>query len=87
VTETGTGAGPAAANGRSPGKRVAIAAIGVYQAARVGRASPCRFWPSCSAYAVEAIERHGLWRGGWLAARRVARCHPWGGHGVDPVPE
>lgn len=46
----------------------------------------CRFTPSCSVYAIEAIERHGAGRGSWLAMTRVARCHPWGGAGFDPVP-
>ena len=60
--------------------------INVYQTVRAGRPSPCRFDPSCSNYAREAITNHGAWRGVGLSARRVARCHPWGGFGLDPVP-
>ncbi|HZV56156.1 MAG TPA: membrane protein insertion efficiency factor YidD [Sphingobium sp.] len=47
----------------------------------------CRYMPSCSQYAIEAVERHGAIRGGWLALKRLLRCHPWGGHGYDPVPD
>ncbi|HEX6853050.1 MAG TPA: membrane protein insertion efficiency factor YidD [Candidatus Polarisedimenticolaceae bacterium] len=47
----------------------------------------CRFHPSCSVYAAEAIDRHGVVRGGWMAARRLSRCHPWNEGGFDPVPE
>jgi len=46
----------------------------------------CRYAPSCSAYAIEALERHGAFRGGWLTLKRLLRCHPWGGSGYDPVP-
>jgi putative membrane protein insertion efficiency factor len=46
----------------------------------------CRYYPSCSYYAAEAVERHGPWRGSLLATRRLLRCHPWGGGGNDPVP-
>ena len=50
-------------------------------------AGACRFTPSCSDYAAQAIAAHGAVRGGWLAARRLARCRPWGGHGFDPIPQ
>jgi hypothetical protein len=79
--------------GRAPGARRPLSAralirvIGIYQALRAGRASPCRYWPTCSEYAAEAVERHGAGRGSLLAVRRVLRCHPWGGHGADPVPQ
>jgi uncharacterized protein len=46
----------------------------------------CRFTPSCSTYMTQAIREHGALRGGWLGARRLLRCHPFGGHGFDPVP-
>jgi putative membrane protein insertion efficiency factor len=46
----------------------------------------CRFHPSCSEYALEALGRYGAWQGGWLAARRVCRCGPWNAGGHDPVP-
>lgn len=46
----------------------------------------CRFTPTCSAYAITALSRYGAARGGWLALKRICRCHPWGGQGFDPVP-
>lgn len=49
--------------------------------------SSCRFQPTCSSYAKTAIERFGPWKGGWLALKRLSKCHPFGGHGYDPVPK
>lgn len=62
-------------------------AIRAYQLAVAPVLGPaCRFEPSCSRYAAEAVERHGALRGSWLAMRRLGRCHPFGGCGLDPVP-
>jgi putative membrane protein insertion efficiency factor len=52
-----------------------------------GPSACCRYTPSCSEYAAEALRRHGVFRGLWLAGRRLLRCHPWGDFGPDPVPE
>lgn len=68
-------------------RSVLLALIRFYQAA-ISPWTPaaCRYHPTCSAYAFEAIRRHGSMRGSWLAVRRIGRCHPWGGSGYDPVP-
>jgi uncharacterized protein len=66
--------------------RVAIALVTAYQGAASGRVSPCRFYPSCSSYAIEAFTVHGFRRGLALTARRLLRCRPFGSHGVDLVP-
>ena len=69
-------------------RTVLIALIRVYQwLISPWLGNHCRFYPSCSEYAREAIERHGVMRGVWLALRRLLRCHPWHPGGVDPVPE
>jgi len=47
----------------------------------------CRYSPTCSHYTLEALQKHGLFRGGWLAIKRISSCHPWGGEGYDPVPD
>ena len=60
--------------------------IRLYQAVTVRRLPVCRFDPTCSSYAIEAVSQHGASRGAWYAMRRIARCHPWGGWGYDPVP-
>lgn len=70
-----------------PAARAALGLVSAYQRAFAGRPSPCRYLPTCSEYAREALESHGLRRGVWLTGRRLARCHPWGGRGADPVPE
>lgn len=68
-------------------RRALVALIRVYQRLiSPGLPAACRFHPSCSAYAATAIERHGALRGGWLAARRLSRCHPFHPGGIDPVP-
>ena len=64
--------------------RLALRAYKLTLSPLIGR--QCRFAPSCSEYAAEALIGHGPWRGGLLAARRVCRCNPWGGSGFDPVP-
>ncbi|HEX75005.1 MAG TPA: membrane protein insertion efficiency factor YidD [Dehalococcoidia bacterium] len=68
-------------------KRLALELIKLYQST-ISRVTPssCRFSPTCSHYACEAIQRYGLIKGGWLTARRLARCHPWSLGGYDPVP-
>ena len=67
--------------------RLLLGLVRLYQAARAGRPSPCRYDPTCSVYAATALQRFGAGRGSWLAARRLGRCHPWGGFGPDPVPD
>jgi putative membrane protein insertion efficiency factor len=71
---------------RSPAVRAAVRLVTLYQGAASGRVSPCRFYPSCSNYAVEAFTEHGFWHGLGLTARRLVRCRPFGPHGVDLVP-
>ncbi|HZJ79925.1 MAG TPA: membrane protein insertion efficiency factor YidD [Dysgonamonadaceae bacterium] len=69
------------------GGKVLIAPIIVYRYA-ISPLLPatCRYTPTCSKYAIEAIKKHGPLKGGFLAAKRIGRCHPWGGSGYDPVP-
>lgn len=69
-----------------PVARVLRAGCRAWQVALAGRPSPCRFHPTCSQYAIEALEAHGAARGSWYAVRRILRCNPWGPYGYDPVP-
>jgi len=69
-------------------QRILIVLIQLYRLlAAAFPGSHCRFYPSCSHYAEEALQQHGALKGAWLAARRLLRCHPWHAGGVDPVPE
>jgi putative membrane protein insertion efficiency factor len=68
-------------------KYVFIGLVRFYQLAISPYFPPrCRYQPTCSAYSIEALQKHGALKGGWLALKRIGRCHPWGGTGYDPVP-
>ena len=76
---------------RSLGRLLALPMLGLVWLYRLA-ISPwlgnnCRYAPSCSEYTMDALRIHGAFRGSWLAAKRIGRCHPWGGSGYDPVPE
>lgn len=66
--------------------RVYQCALSPFLSLLSGPNSGCRFTPTCSAYFLEAVETHGIGRGSWLGLKRLARCHPWGGSGYDPIP-
>lgn len=69
-------------------KTAVLAALRFYKAAVSPMLPPaCRYTPTCSEYAMEAVERHGVVRGGWLATKRLLSCHPWSRGGYDPVPD
>jgi putative membrane protein insertion efficiency factor len=69
-------------------RKILTVLISVYQyAISPFLGNNCRFHPTCSCYAQQAISRHGVVRGGWLSLRRISRCHPWHEGGIDPVPE
>ena len=76
-----------AQHGLSFGVRVYRWVLSPAKTALFGPLGHCRYTPTCSSYALAAIEAHGALAGGWLAVKRICRCHPWGGCGHDPVPE
>jgi len=68
-------------------KKIAITFVKFYQySIRPLLPNACRYTPSCSEYSIEAINKYGALKGSWLGLKRIMRCHPWGGHGYDPVP-
>ena len=67
-------------------RRAVVTLIRMYQVAASPFPSPCRFAPTCSTYTLEAVQRHGVLRGGWLGIRRISRCRPFHPGGPDPVP-
>jgi putative membrane protein insertion efficiency factor len=70
-----------------PVRYLFIGLIKIYQYSISPLLGPaCRYTPSCSEYGIEAFKKHGIFKGGYLTAKRIASCHPWGGHGHDPVP-
>jgi putative membrane protein insertion efficiency factor len=87
MTATGHHHTPEVAASQGRFSRWLMRVIVWYQRAVDGRPSPCRFSPSCSAYALEAFETHPTGRASWLTARRLCRCRPFGPSGYDPVPE
>jgi putative membrane protein insertion efficiency factor len=72
---------------RNPFKYLLISLVKFYQYC-ISPLTPasCRYTPTCSQYALEALQKYGAFKGGWIALKRILRCHPWGGHGYDPVP-
>jgi putative membrane protein insertion efficiency factor len=68
-------------------RQILIAVINFYRKVISPILGPrCRYWPSCSKYTLEAVQKYGAAKGTWLGLKRICRCHPWGGHGYDPLP-
>lgn len=68
------------------GRKFGVFMIRAYQLGFAWMPPTCRFTPSCSEYTLQAVEKFGLLKGSWIGLKRIARCHPWGGSGHDPVP-